>query len=178
MAILPIRQLGDPVLKEPAGQVDSFDGTLRALYGDMLETMYHAPGVGLAAPQIGISLRFFVFDAGDGQGPFAVANPVLTHIGGEQIEDEGCLSVVGLYYPTARSMNVRIEGQDLQGRPIRLEGEELRARIFQHEVDHLEGLLYLDRLSPEDRRKAMAMLRERELTGRPSPGARRGARPT
>ena len=163
MTILPIRRLGDPVLREPSQGVEAFDDFLKRLYEDMLETMYDAPGVGLAAPQVGLSLRFFVFDAQDGSGPHAVANPVFSRLEGSQEEEEGCLSIPGLWYPTTRAFRARIDGVDLEGHPISFEGEELAARIFQHETDHLAGTLFIDRLSKGDRRKALAELREREL---------------
>ena len=163
MSVLPIRTLGDPVLRQPSRDVETFDELLERLAADMVETMYKAPGVGLAAPQIGLSLRFFVFDDRDGGDPVAVANPVILQMDGEVVEEEGCLSVPNLWYPTARAHWVRLEGQDVHGRRIRLEGEGLRARIFQHETDHLHGRLYLDRLSEEERRRAMAELREIEL---------------
>jgi peptide deformylase len=109
-----------------------------------------------------VSLRFFVYD--DGQGAKGgVANPRLVLAEGEQIDEEGCLSVPGLYYETPRSLHVRVEGQDVQGKPLAFEGAGLLARIFQHETDHLDGMLYLDRLAPEDRRRALTLLREQEL---------------
>jgi peptide deformylase len=162
MAIMPIRTLGDPVLKIPAHDVVDFGDTLARLAGDMFETMYAAPGVGLAAPQVGLSIRFFVFDDGEGTRG-AVANPVLSEFEGELDGDEGCLSVPGLYYPTRRAARVHLTGRDLAGAPVSLLGEELVARIFQHETDHTNGLLYLDRLEREERRRAMADLRERDL---------------
>ena len=163
MTILPIRRLGDPVLREPSQDVEAFDDFLKRLYEDMLETMYDAPGVGLAAPQVGLSLRFCVFDARDGSGPHAVANPVLSGLDGSQEEDEGCLSIPGLWYRTTRALRARVDGLDLNGSPVSLEGEELVARIFQHETDHLAGTLFIDRLSKGERRKTLAELREREL---------------
>ncbi len=169
MTILPIRRMGDPVLREPSGDVETFDDFLKRLYEDMLETMYDAPGVGLAAPQVGLSLRFFVFDPRDGSGPHAVANPVLSGLEGSQEEDEGCLSIPGLWYPTTRALRARVDGQDLNGNPMTIEGEELVARIFQHETDHLEGTLFIDRLSKRDRRNALAELREQELNPNPHP---------
>src|SRR5438128_9371678 len=161
--ILPIRTFGDPVLRTPCRDVETFDELLERLFEDMVETMYRAPGVGLAAPQVGASLRFFVFDAGDDAGPGAIANPVLSAFHGTQIDEEGCLSIPNLYFPTERALSVRVEGQDVHGNPISLEGDALMARILQHETDHVNGTLFLDRLSPEERRKAMALIREREL---------------
>lgn len=161
--MLPIRTLGDPVLREPSRDVETFDELMHRLYEDMLETMYQAPGVGLAAPQIGLSLRFFVYDADKGKGPGAIANPLLSEFDGEIVAEEGCLSIPGLWYETGRAERVRIDGLDANGMPITIHAEGLLARIFQHETDHLNGMLFVDRLSEEDRRKAMSLLREREL---------------
>lgn len=168
MTILPIRTLGDPMLRAPCAPVEHFDRALRRLYDDMLETMYDAPGVGLAAPQVGLSLRLFVFDAGpkEDRRPGAVANPVLADPQGEQTDEEGCLSIPNLWHPTTRAMRIRVTGQDLHGGPISIEGEGLVARIFQHETDHVNGMLFIDRLGQEERRQAMAAIRERELAGR------------
>lgn len=128
----------------------------------MVETMYAAEGVGLAGPQVGISLRLFVFDDG-GTGPTFVANPELIDAEGEIVTDEGCLSIPGPFYPTARSATVRCRGLDLDGRPMEHEGAELLARIFQHETDHLDGALYIDRLDDDGRRAVLAELRQIEL---------------
>jgi peptide deformylase len=163
MSILPIRMLGSPVLREPCRDVEAFDELLQRLYEDMVATKYDAPGVGLAAPQLGLSLRFFVFDSNEGGGPHAVANPVLSELRGEQREEEGCLSIPGLWYPTPRSMHARVDGLDVKGRPVSFQGEGLLARIFQHETDHVNGMVFIDRLSDEDRRQAMGQLREIEL---------------
>ena len=169
MSILNIRTIGDPVLRESSRDVETFDDLLRRLRDDMLETMYNAPGVGLAAPQIGLALRFFVYDPGDGSGPGAVANPVLSEFDGELLEDEGCLSIQGLWYPTPRATRIRVSGQDIDGEPISLVAEALLARIFQHETDHVNGTLFIDRLAPEDRKRALGELRERELDLHPEP---------
>jgi peptide deformylase len=164
-SVLPIRILGDPVLRERCREVDTFDELLAKLAEDMIETMYRAPGVGLAAPQVGLSLRFFVYDDGRGSGPHAVANPVLSSLVGEETIDEGCLSIPNLYFPARRATGLRLEGQDLDGGPLTVEAEELLARIFQHETDHLDGMLFVDRLDREERRQAMAAIREAELEG-------------
>jgi len=164
VAILPIRRLGDPVLRERARDVERFDGSLTRIVDDMFETMYAAPGVGLAAPQVGISLRFFVYDDGEGNKGF-VANPELSELRREEIRDEGCLSIPGPFYPTARALRVRLRGRDLRGEPIEIRAEGLLARIFQHETDHTHGVLYIDRLDDEGRRQVMRMLREHELKG-------------
>jgi peptide deformylase len=163
VSVLPIRQIGDPVLRSPCRDVETFDALLRRLYDDMLQTMYEAPGVGLAAPQIGLSLRFFVFDAHDGTGPGAVVNPVLSDLDGEVVEEEGCLSIPNLWYENSRAERATVSGLDLEGRPVTLAGEGLLARIFQHETDHLDGMLFIDRLTEEGRRAVLAELRRIEL---------------
>jgi peptide deformylase len=160
--IIPIRTLGDPVLREPAKPVDSFDRGLRTLFDDMVETMYAAEGVGLAGPQVGVSLRLFVFDDGE-TGPTFVANSELVDAQDETVTDEGCLSIPGPFYPTARATSIRCRGQDLDGRPQEFEAEGLLARILQHETDHLDGMLYIDRLEEEGRRAVLAELRQIEL---------------
>jgi peptide deformylase len=162
MATLPIRTLGDPVLRETCRPVERFDEWLRRTADDMMETMYAAPGVGLAANQVGIAMRFFVFDDGDGHRGF-VANPEISHPKQSVTIDEGCLSIPGPFYPTERALRVRLRGRDLDGEPIDIRAEELLARIFQHESDHLNGTLYIDRLPEEGRRDVMRQLRELEL---------------
>jgi peptide deformylase len=162
MAVLRIRKLGDPVLREKARPVERFDGSLRRLIDDMLETMYAAPGVGLAAPQVAVSLRLFVYDDGEGNAG-AVANPELSDLEDEESREEGCLSIPGPFYPTVRSLRATVRGSDVEGRPLELSGEGLLARIFQHETDHTDGVLYIDRLPPEGRREVMRMLREHEV---------------
>jgi peptide deformylase len=163
MSLLPIRVFGDPVLREPASPVESFDEALRVLAEDMIQTMHEAPGVGLAAPQVGRSLRLIVFDLGDETGARALANPILKNEWGEQVADEGCLSVPGLYYPVSRAQKVWADGYDLEGHEVNLEAEELLARVLQHEVDHLNGILFIDRLEAEHRREALAALRDQAL---------------
>jgi peptide deformylase len=163
MSLLPIRTFGDPVLRDPAGPVEDFDEALRRLADDMITTMREAPGVGLAAPQVGRALRLIVFDVGDEDGARAVANPVLRDEWGEQFVEEGCLSIPGLYYPVRRAAKVWAEGFDLDGHPVTIEGEELLARVLQHEVDHLNGVLFIDRLDAEHRSEAMAAIRDQAL---------------
>jgi len=160
--ILRIRSLGDPALREPSKPITEFGPSLHKLYDDMVETMVAAPGVGLAAPQVGLSLRLFVFDDGE-TGPMLMANPELSDPVGELLEDEGCLSIPGPYYPTPRFARIRCTGQDLEGTPYEMVGEGLLARIFQHEIDHLDGMLYIDRLDDEGRRDVMAQLRRIEM---------------
>jgi peptide deformylase len=152
--------------------VTRFDAVLEKLAQDMWETMYDAPGVGLAGPQVGRSARLFVFDDGEA-GPRFMANPELSGQEGEMLDDEGCLSIPGPFHPTQRFARVRCRGQDLTGEWYELEGEGLLARIFQHETDHLDGLLYIDRLDEVGRRQVMADLRRFEL-GLEEPRKKRG----
>jgi peptide deformylase len=157
-----IRTLGDPVLREAARPVETFDASVRRIANDMFETMYDAPGVGLAANQVGLTLASFVYDDQEEHRGF-VANPVLSHLEDEQLESEGCLSIPGPYHDTARALRVVLRGQDVDGRPIEIGAEGLLARIFQHETDHLQGKLYIDRLDEAGRRDVMRQLRELEL---------------
>ncbi|MGH2709931.1 MAG: peptide deformylase [Actinomycetota bacterium] len=165
MSALPIRTFGDPVLRDKARPVEQFDDALKRLAEDMIRTMHEAPGVGLAAPQVGRPIRLIVFDVGDDDetGPRAVANPVLKNEWGEQMEEEGCLSLPGLYYPVKRAQTVWAEGFDLDGHAVTIEGEDLLARVLQHEVDHLNGILFIDRLDSEHRTLAMAALRDQTI---------------
>ena len=153
MTIRPIRELGDPVLRTPADPVRAFDRDLAALVRDLEETVDHPGRAGLAAPQIGVGLRVFSYNV-DGEIGHLV-NPVITSLSEEtQDDDEGCLSVPGLYAPTVRAMHAVAEGFDVDGKPLRLEGSGLMARCLQHEVDHLDGIAYVDRL-PEDQRERL-----------------------
>ncbi|HUR17444.1 MAG TPA: peptide deformylase [Acidimicrobiales bacterium] len=161
MALHAIRVHGDPVLRQPTAEVTGFDAALARLAGDMIETMYDAPGVGLAANQIGVQKSIFVWDVGS--GPRVAVNPVLSGHTGEWTYDEGCLSVPGLYWPIARPGSVHLRAQDLDGGTFELDGEEILARVFLHEVDHLQGKLLIDRLDPETKKEALAELRNRDL---------------
>jgi peptide deformylase len=163
---MPIRTLGDPVLRMTCRPIETFDAALRRLADDLFETMYDAPGVGLAANQVGLQVACFVYDDREGNGGF-VANPVLSKHAGEQQESEGCLSIPGPYADTPRSMRVRLRGVDVDGAPIDVRAEGFLARIFQHETDHLNGRLYIDRLDEAGRRDVMRQLRELELKGPP-----------
>ncbi|HZQ83868.1 MAG TPA: peptide deformylase [Acidimicrobiales bacterium] len=161
MASYEIRVFGDPVLRTPTAPVTEIDGALKQLVDDMLETMYAAPGVGLAAPQVGVQKRFFVYDVGDGPG--VVINPEIRETSGEWEHDEGCLSVPGLFWPITRPKLVHLVGLDIDGNEIEFEADELLARMFQHEVDHLDGTLLLARLDGDQRKEAMRTLRSRTL---------------
>lgn len=160
MTIRPIRELGDPVLRTPSDPVRDFDADLAALVRDLEETVDHPGRAGLAAPQIGVGLRAFSWNV-DGEIGHLV-NPVIVSLSEEtQDDDEGCLSVPGLYAPTVRAMHAVVEGFDVTGKPLRVEGSGLMARCLQHEVDHLDGKVFLDRLTGEARKKALRTLRER-----------------
>jgi peptide deformylase len=160
--VMPIRTLGDPVLREPSKPVERFDGALRRIVDEMMETMYAANGVGLAGPQVGLSLQLFTYDDGE-TGPSFLANPELSLMENELTSDEGCLSIPGPFYPTTRAERVRISGADEKGRPVEIEADGLLARIFQHETDHLHGMLYIDRLDDVGRRAVLAELRQIEM---------------
>jgi peptide deformylase len=164
MAIYPIRTFPDPVLLMEAADVVEFGPELAKLADDMFETMYEAPGVGLAAPQIGISKRFFVADVGE--GPFVMANPEIVETSGKWKFEEGCLSVPGKYWNIKRADYARASGVDIDGNPFELEGDELMGRVLQHEIDHLSGVLLLDKLSGRMRTQALKELREESLTSR------------
>jgi peptide deformylase len=153
-----IRLFGDPVLRTPAEPVTDFDLELRNLVKDLTETMVDAPGVGLAAPQIGVGLRVFVYHVDDEPGH--LVNPVLKLEGEPEEDDEGCLSLPGLRFPTPRDAHAVVEGVDMTGKPLRVEGTGYFARCLQHEFDHLEGRLYIDRLSKRQRKAVLAEMAE------------------
>lgn len=147
------------MLRMKAADVKDDPEALERLVEDMLETMYEAPGVGLAAPQIGISKRIFVADIGE--GPFTMVNPEIVETSGSWTSDEGCLSVPGYYWSIKRPGYARARGFDIHGNPVEFEGEELMGRVLQHEIDHLNGMLLLGRLTRRDRKQALRDLRER-----------------
>ena len=163
MSIQEIRYFGDPVLTTPTSQVVDFDKELRLLVRDLTETMLNAPGAGLAAPQIGVPLRVFVWDV-DGELGHLV-NPSLDLSVDLQEGEEGCLSFPELVYPTPRAMRAVAKGFNMHGEPITVEGTELLARALQHENDHLDGILFIERLSESDRKSAMKAIRESEWFG-------------
>lgn len=158
MAAYTIRTYGDPILRQPSADVTNIDGALKQLTDDMIGVMYAAPGVGLAAPQIGVQKRVFVFDAGE--GPSTVINPRITESSGEWTYDEGCLSVPRLSWQIVRPRSILVEGLDLDGNELAIEAEEYLARVYQHEIDHLDGVLLIERLDPDTRKQAMATLRQ------------------
>ncbi len=176
MATRTIRLLGDPVLRTPAVTVTTFDKELRNLVKDLQDTMLDAPGVGLAAPQIGVGLRVFTYDVGDQLGH--LVNPVL-HFPHDEEQDgeEGCLSVPGLTFDCVRKQHVVAHGQNVHGDPLTVEGRDLLARCVQHEVDHLDGVMFIDRLDAETRKLALAAIRDAEWAGQPPPVVRSSPHP-
>ena len=157
--MLPIRQYGDPVLKQATRELDEIDGRVAKLVDDMLDTMYAAPGVGLAANQVGVQRRLFVYDIGD--GPQVIINPRVIETSGEWTFEEGCLSVPGLSWQIVRPNRIHLVGLDLDGNELSIEAEEYQGRVLQHEVDHLDGALLIDRLDEDQRRDARRILRAR-----------------
>ncbi len=161
MAVQPIRLLGDPVLRTPAESVTSYDKELRKLVKDLRETMRDAGGAGLAAPQIGVGLRVFTYDVQENEGH--LVNPMILEASDDEDEaEEGCLSVPGLAYPLKRAHRVLASGFTVHGEPVTIEGSEVLARCLQHETDHLDGVIFIDRLDPATRKRAMKEIREAE----------------
>ena len=161
MSTLPIRVFGDPVLSQVTTEFENIDGRVASLADTMIATMYEAPGVGLAANQIGVQKRLFVYDKGD--GPVVVVNPVIVESSGEWTYEEGCLSVPGLSWEITRANAVHLVGFDLEGNELSVEADELEGRIFQHEMDHLNGVLLIERLDADQRREAKKILRQRRF---------------
>ena len=157
----PIRQYGDPVLKQRTRDVEEIDGSVAKLVESMIETMYEAPGTGLAANQVGVQRRIFVYDVGEGAR--VVINPEIVESSGEWTYDEGCLSIPGLSWEIVRPNQVHLVGRDLEGRELSIEADTLEGRVFQHELDHLDGVLLVERLDEDQRRQAIKILRSRAL---------------
>ena len=152
--IFPIYAYGQPVLRKKADDIDKDYPQLLQLISNMFETMYESNGIGLAAPQVGIQRQIFVWDMDD--EPMVILNPTIVESDGEWVYDEGCLSIPGLYVEMTRPKTVLMTGVDLNGNEISIEADELEARLFQHELDHLNGVLMFDRMQPEQRKQAMA----------------------
>ncbi|GIE98805.1 peptide deformylase [Paractinoplanes rishiriensis] len=157
MTVRPIRIFGDPVLRTEADPVTAFDAELRELVRDLEDTVREPGRAGVAAPQIGVSLRVFSYNVAGQVGH--LVNPVLSDFDGEQDDDEGCLSLPGLGYPTRRALTVTARGFDVHGEPLVIEGTGFLARALQHETDHLNGTLYIDTLTGDVRRQALRELR-------------------
>lgn len=175
MAVRPIRLFGDPVLRTKAEPVVDFDREIRQLVDDLTDTMLAAPGAGLAAPQIGVSLRAFTYNVDDVVGH--LINPTLELSDEEQFGPEGCLSLPGLEYDCLRAMRVVARGFNQHGDPVVIEGSELLARAIQHETDHLDGVLFVDRLDRAARKAAMKAIREAEWAGAPAPVVKESPHP-
>ena len=161
MSTYSVRTYGDPVLRQVAKPVDDVDGALVKLVNDMVETMYEAVGVGLAAPQVGVQRRLFVYDLDD--GPEVIINPEIVESSGELYHDEGCLSIPGLRIGIYRPETVLLKGYDLDGNELSIEADEFMGRMFQHEVDHLDGVLMVERLDDDMRKQALRILRDRAM---------------
>ena len=175
MSIRDIRLFGDPVLRTVAAPVVDFDKQLRTLVQDLTDTMLDAPGAGLAAPQIGVGLRVFTYNVDGVVGH--LVNPDLTLTEETQTGDEGCLSIPGLTFDCTRAFGVVARGFDMYGEPVVIEGTELLARCIQHETDHLDGILFVDRLDPQTRKAAMKAIREAEWNGQPVPAVKESPHP-
>ncbi|GAA4472820.1 peptide deformylase [Rhodococcus olei] len=164
MTIQPVRLFGDPVLRTRADEVVTFDRELEQLVADLTDTMRDSGGAGIAAPQIGVSLRVFAYECGGMAGH--LVNPTYEVVGTEeQIGPEGCLSIPGVRADIGRAMNVRVRGVDVHGEPVAFECAEIMARCVQHETDHLDGVLFLSRMAPADRKEAMRTIRESDWFG-------------
>jgi peptide deformylase len=161
VSVKPIRLFGDPVLRTPAEPVRDFDAELRRLVKDLTETMEDAPGLGLAAPQIGVGLRVFTYHV-DSDEPGHLINPTLDLSEDEDEDDEGCLSFPGLVFPVKRAFGAVAKGFNMYGDPVTIEGTDLLARCVQHETDHLDGILFIDRMDSAQRKLAMKAIREAE----------------
>lgn len=171
-----IRLFGDPVLRTPAEEVVDFDKELRTLVADLTETMIHAPGSGLAAPQIGVGLRVFTWAVDDELGH--LINPDLDLSADLQDGEEGCLSFPGVFADTPRAMRVVAKGFNMHGDPVTVEGSALLARAIQHETDHLDGILFIDRLDRERRKTVLKAIREAEWAGQGTPTVKVSPHPT
>ncbi len=150
MAVIPIRELPDPVLRQKAKRVRNIDGSIRKLIADMVETMHAAPGVGLAAPQVGVPLRVVVIGMPEDED-IAIINPQIIRRTGERLVNEGCLSIPGYVGEIKRAELVRVKGRDQNGKEIRIKADELLAQALEHEIDHLNGVLYIDHLESQDK---------------------------
>jgi len=156
-----LRTFGDPVLRQRAAEVEELDGDLARLAETMVATMYEAIGLGLAAPQVGVLKRMYTYDVGD--GPAVLINPQIVDSHGEWTYDEGCLSIPDVHVEIVRPKVVTVQGIDLDGKEVVLEGDELMGRLIQHEIDHLDGVLMLDRLEPDQRKAVLREMRRAQF---------------
>jgi len=167
-----LRTFGDPVLRQRAAEVEELDGDLARLAETMVATMYEAIGLGLAAPQVGVLKRMYTYDVGD--GPAVLVNPQIVDSHGEWTYDEGCLSIPDVHVEIVRPKVVTVQGIDLDGKEVVFEGDELMGRLIQHEIDHLDGVLMLDRLEPDQRKAVLREMRRAQFDD--AGAARVGAR--
>ncbi|HEX8175628.1 MAG TPA: peptide deformylase [Pyrinomonadaceae bacterium] len=168
MALLEIVKWPATVLETPGEHVTDFDDELKKLVSDMFETMYHAPGVGLAAPQVGISKRLFVMDCSGGRDPkqrVALINPEILAVEGEQSGEEGCLSFPGIFFAVKRSLRAVVRAQDVNGEVFEIDGMELTARCMLHETDHCDGIVFIDKTTPLKREMAKRKIRKLQKSG-------------
>jgi peptide deformylase len=173
MAAYSIRLIGDPVLKQRAAEVADIDGRVARLVDDMFTTLHETDnGLGLAAPQVGVQKRLFVYEIDDEQ--HVLINPEIRESRDEWAYQEGCLSIPGLYFEIVRPKEVLVVGYDLDGNEVQLEADEIEARLFQHELDHLDGVLMLDHLDDEQRREAKRALREMAMASNAAPNGSSG----
>lgn len=163
MSSYPLRYFGDPVLKQRAREVEELTGGLQTLVHGMYETMDLEEGLGLAAPQVGVRKRIFTYDLHEGDGPAVLINPEVVLAEGEILSEEGCLSIPDMRFEVVRHERITVRGIDLDGNEVVLEGDDLLARMLQHEIDHLDGVLLVDRLDPDARKDALRELRLHDL---------------
>jgi peptide deformylase len=164
MAVLTVRKYGDPVLRRKADPVREITPEVRTMVADMIDTMYDEVGIGLAATQVGIPLRLMVVGDEEGRAARALVNPVIIRHGGEVTAEEGCLSIPGIFAPVTRAEWVELEAQDLEGKPVSIRARGLTARVFQHEMDHLDGVLFIDRLDPVTRDRVKRRIKKDGLS--------------
>jgi peptide deformylase len=169
MALLKIVHYPDPILDTPGEPVTKFDDELKRLVSDMFETMYDAPGVGLAAPQVGVSKRLFVMDCSGGKDPaqrIAMINPEVLRVEGEQNGEEGCLSFPGIFFPVERSLRAVVRAHDVNGNEFEIDGLELTARCMLHETDHCDGIVFIDHTTPLKREMVKRKMRKMKKSGK------------
>jgi peptide deformylase len=163
MAVLTIRKYGDPILRRRAAPVEGVTPEVRRMVADMIDTMYDEVGIGLAAPQVGIPLRIIVVGDDETREARALVNPVIAAAGGQVTAEEGCLSIPGIFAPVSRAAWVTVEARDIENRPLTITGQALLARVLQHEIDHLDGVLFIDRLEPVARDRIKRKIKKEGL---------------
>jgi len=164
MAVLKVRKYGDPILRRRAEPVGAITSEIRTIVADMVDTMYDEVGIGLAAPQVGVSLRLLVVGDEETREARALINPVITDQSGQATAEEGCLSIPGIFAPVTRAAWVRVEALDPGGQTVKMDARGLLARVLQHEIDHLDGVLFIDRLDPVTRDRIKRKIRKEGLS--------------